>query len=95
MRPEVARIKGFPYYGDVNITLSLDDKLVKEVRKIAIEKDTTLTGLVRAYLELLAKEHASSGRRRREREALEHSFTEFQFRVGKRTWKREDLYARS
>jgi hypothetical protein len=79
----------------VNITLSLDDKLVKEVRKIAVEQDTTLTGLVRAYLEQLAQEHASSGRRRRERETLEHSFSQFQFKVGKRTWKREDLYARS
>lgn len=91
----VARIKGFPYYVYMNITLSLDDKLVKEVRKIAVEQDTTLTGLVRAYLEQLAQEHASSGRRRREREILEHSFSRFQFRVGKRTWKREDLYARS
>ena len=35
----------------MNITLSLDDKLVKGVRKIAVERDTTLTGLVRAYLE--------------------------------------------
>ena len=35
------------------------------------------------------------GRKRREREALEHSFERFQFKVGKRTWKRSDLYARS
>jgi hypothetical protein len=79
----------------MNITLSLDDKLVKDVRKIAVERDTTLTGLVRLYLEELAAEHAASGRKRREREALERSFRQFQFRVGKRTWKREDLYARS
>jgi hypothetical protein len=93
--PQYARIEGFPYYVCVNITLSLDDKLVKEVRKIAVEQDTTLTGLVRAYLEQLAQEHASSGRRRRERETLEHSLSQFQFKTGKRTWKREDLYARS
>lgn len=79
----------------MNITLSLDDKLVKEVRKIAVERDTTLTGLVRAHLEELAKEHAQSGRKRREREALERTFDRFQFRVGQKTWKREDLYARS
>ena|SRR5215472_3459507 len=91
----LARIKGFPYYVIMNVTLSLDDKLVKEVRKIAVEQDTTLSGLVRAYLEQLAQDHASSGRRRRERETLEHSFSQFQFKVGKRTWKREDLYARS
>ena len=79
----------------MNITLSLDEKLVKNVRKIAVEKDTTLTGLIRAHLEDLAAEHAASGRRRREREALERSFSQFQFRVGKKTWKREDLYVRS
>lgn len=86
--------KGFPYYVNMNITLSLDDKLVRNVRKIAVERDTTLTGMVRAYLEEVAAEHATSGRNRREREALERSFSQFQFRVGKRTWKREDLYAR-
>jgi hypothetical protein len=91
----LARIKGFPYYVRMNVTLSLDDKLVKEVRRIAVEQDTTLTGLVRAYLEQLAQEHAASGRGRRDRESLERSFSQFQFRVGKRTWKREDLHARS
>ena len=78
----------------MNITLSLDEKLVKNVRKIAVERDTTLTGLVRDYLERLAAEQAASGRKRREREALERSFSQFQFRLGKRTWKREDLYVR-
>jgi len=39
----------------MNITLSLDDDLVKEVRKIAVERDTTLTGLVRSYLQEIAK----------------------------------------
>ena len=86
---------GFPYYGDMNLTLSLEDELIKRVRKIAVERDTTLTGLVRDYLEKLAAEDTASGRRRREREALERSFEGFQFKVGKRTWKRADLYARS
>lgn len=34
----------------MNITLSLDDDLVREVRKIAAEQDTTLAGPVRNYL---------------------------------------------
>jgi len=67
----------------MNITLSLDERLVKEVRKIAVERDTTLTGLVRAHLEELAAEHGKSGRKRREIEALEQSFREFQIQVGK------------
>jgi hypothetical protein len=91
----IAHIKGIPYYGSMNITLSLEDKLVKEVRKIAVERDTTLTGLVRDFLENLAAEHDSSGRKRREREALEQSFARLRFHVGKRNWKREDLHIRS
>jgi len=79
----------------MNITLSLDEKLVKEVRKIAVERDTTLTGLVRDYLVKLASEDAASGRKRREREALERSFAQFRIKVGKRNWKREDLHERA
>ena len=79
----------------MNITLTLDDKMVKEVRKIAADRDTTLTGLVRAYLEQVAEENARSGRKKRELEALEKSFERFQVKLGKITWKREDLYERS
>ncbi len=81
----------------MNVTLSLDDKLVKEVKKLAVDRDTTLTGLVREYLEKLAAENATSGRKRRELEALERSFKQFHRKLdyGKRTWKREDLYVRS
>jgi hypothetical protein len=78
----------------MNITLSLDTALVKKLRKIAVERDTTLTGMVRDYLERVAAEETAGGRRRREREALERSFQQFQFKLGKRTWKRQDLYDR-
>jgi predicted RNase H-like nuclease (RuvC/YqgF family) len=78
----------------MNITLSIDEDVVKEVRKIAIERDTTLTALVRSYLQELAAEHARSGRKRRELEALEESFRTLQFNMGEKTWKREDLYER-
>jgi Family of unknown function (DUF6364) len=79
----------------VNVTLSIDDELVKKVRKIAVERDTTLTGMVRSYLETVVADTAAVGRQRREREALERSFDRFPFKVGKRTWKRADLYDRS
>jgi hypothetical protein len=79
----------------MNVTLSLEAELVKKVRKIAVERDTTLTGMVRSYLETVAAETAAAGRQRREREALERSFERLQFKIGKRTWKRADLYVRS
>jgi hypothetical protein len=75
----------------MNITLMLDDELVKEVRKIAADRDTTLTGLVRAFLERLAEENAKTGRKRRELEALERSFRLVKVSMGKRNWRREDL----
>ena len=95
MQRSVARFEQFPYYGFMNLTLSLDDKLVKQVRKIAVERDTTLTGMVRDHLTRIAAESAASGRKRREISALERTFRQVQFRVGRRTWTRADLHARS
>jgi Family of unknown function (DUF6364) len=78
----------------MNITLSLDEKLVKEIRKIAVDRDTTLTGLVRAYLEKLVTESVATGRKRRELEALERTFQEIHIKMGERTWTRADLHER-
>ena len=79
----------------MNITLTLDEKLVKTVRKIAVERDTTLTGLVRAYLEQLAAESGAEATKRRHIEALQRSFEKYQFNFGSpRTWTRADLYER-
>ncbi|MGA2589390.1 MAG: hypothetical protein ABSH32_05720 [Bryobacteraceae bacterium] len=79
----------------MKITILLEDELVKKVRNVAVARHTTVTGLIRAYMERLAAVDAASGRKRREREALERSFERFQFKVGNRRWKRADLYARS
>jgi len=79
----------------MNVTLSLNDDLVKKVRKIAVDRDTMLTGLIRQYLEQVAAQDSALGRKRREREALENTFQKFQFKIGKRSWTREDLNARS
>ncbi|MGB8012970.1 MAG: DUF6364 family protein [Terriglobales bacterium] len=78
----------------MNITLSIDEELVKQVRKIAVERDTTLTGLVRSYLQEIAAEDAKSGRKRREIEELRRSFETLKVNIGTRTWKREDLHER-
>ena len=90
----LAHNKGNPYYGYMNITLSRDEKLVKEVRKIAVERDTTLTGLVREYLQKLAAENAKGDSQKRQLEALERTFKTIKLNIGNRTWKREDLYDR-
>ena len=78
----------------MNITLPPDEKLVKEARKIPVDRDTTLTGLVHEYLEKLAAESAVTGRKRRGLEALERSFREFHVQMGKKTRTRAALYER-
>ena len=35
----------------MNITLSVSDEVVRQVRKIAVDRNTTLTAMVREYLE--------------------------------------------
>jgi predicted transcriptional regulator len=75
----------------MKVTISLDDELVKKAREIALNRDTTLTGLIREHLQSLAAADPVSGRKRREQQALERSFEQFRFKVGKRTWKRRDL----
>jgi hypothetical protein len=35
----------------MNITNSVDEKIIRKVRKIAAERETTVTALVRGYLE--------------------------------------------
>ena len=73
----------------MNITLTLDDNLVKRVRKIASDRETTLTGMVRDYLEQLAGEHA---RQKHNLKQLERSFERYQTDIGRPGWRREDLY---
>jgi len=79
----------------MKVALSLDDDLVKRARKIAAARETTLTAMIRRYLEEAVAEGSTQGRKRLEREALEQSFQQFQFTIGKRNWTREDLHARS
>lgn len=45
------------YYVDMNITLSVDDRLVEEARKLAQARGTSLNQLVRDYLEGLVRPH--------------------------------------
>lgn len=43
----------------MNITLSIDEKIAKEARKVANEMGTSLNQLIRDHLELLTKKNQS------------------------------------
>jgi hypothetical protein len=74
-----------------NITLSIDEAVLDEVRVYAAKRNTTVNGLVRDYLNRLAEQEDRTVRaRRRLRELMDRSTLE----VGPITWKRDDLYER-
>lgn len=75
-----------------NITLRVEDDVIKKVRKLAIEKNTTLASLVRGYLQSLAKKEMSAGELIKD--DLEETFDLLSGPLGPRDWKREDLYKR-
>ena len=75
-----------------NITLSVDDEIIKKVRKIAIEKNTTLTAMVRDYLSSVAIRDVQE--KNEAIKKLRKSFKTISRDMGRRKWTREALYER-
>lgn len=78
-----------PCYTDsvANLTLSIEDGLLKEARKLALEQDTSVNQLVREYLETMVASHS------RKEEAKRFLLSaRFDYRGGH--FDREDLYER-
>ncbi|HXJ39141.1 MAG TPA: DUF6364 family protein [Bryobacteraceae bacterium] len=77
----------------MNVTLTLEDDLVTKATKIAAERDTTLNGMVRDYLQTLTADEEAE-KRKKDLERLHQSFRDVQVNIDKITWKRQDLYER-
>ena len=75
-----------------NITLQVDEDVLKKVRRVALEKNTTLTAMVREYLTMLA--HRDEPRKDAARRQLQNTFQRLSRDMGRRTWTREDAHAR-
>ncbi|MGB5159247.1 DUF6364 family protein [Desulfobacterium sp. N47] len=75
-----------------NITLSVEEEVIRKVRKIAIDKNTTLTQMVREFLESVAERDAAQ--KKRALKDIEASFRELSRDMGQKDWVREDLYER-
>jgi len=75
-----------------SITLRLDDEVIRKVRKLAVDRRTTLTELVRRYLNRLAEEDTLQ----RELQAgeVETGFERYSRAIGQRTWTRDELHER-
>ena len=75
-----------------NMTMTIEDDLLKKARKYAVETDTTVTGLVRGFLQGVADRHDQANETAIAE--LKRIFDEGGAVVGKRTWTREDLHER-
>lgn len=74
-----------------NITLAIDEKLLKEVRKYAAEHDTSVNAIVREKLaEVVAPKKRMADALRRMKKIAKEGGME----VGPITWKRDDIYDR-
>ena len=74
-----------------NVTIALDESLIREVRRIAAERSTTLNAMIRAFLEELAgRESEAVKARRRIVELCRETHAE----VGPRTGTRDELHER-
>ena len=74
-----------------NLTMALDDSLMLSARRVAFERDTSLSELVRGYLTELVEDW---NRGKTRSKALIRTFERNSVKIGKRNWSREDLYAR-
>jgi hypothetical protein len=75
-----------------NITLNVDDEIIKKVRKIAVDKNTTLTAMVRDFLTSMA--NRDEYEKREAVRGLGRTFERLSRDMGSRKWTREDLHAR-
>ena len=76
----------------MNVTLSVDAAVVRRVRKAAIDRNTTLAAMVRSFLDSVAEREDS--RRAQAVKRMERTFERLSRDMGRRSWRREDLYER-
>ncbi len=78
-------------YVDKNLTLTLDESLLRAARKVALDRSTSVNQLVREFLASLVRE---TDRQQAALSRLDQIFLTTRIQVGRRTWKREDLHER-
>ena len=74
-----------------NVTLSMDESLLREARRIAADRSTTLNAMIREFLEELAQRESKAARAR---ERIVDLCRNARAEVGPRAWTRDDLHER-
>ena len=75
-----------------NITMSIDDQLLKKARKIAFEHNTSVNSMVREFL----KEKVAAEEMQRDLAVseLKQIYRKSKAGIGKKVWSRNDLHER-
>jgi hypothetical protein len=74
-----------------NLTLSLDEPLLRQARQVAAARGTSLNAMIREYLrEVTERESATEHARRR----IVDMCRSMKAEVGARSWTRDDLHER-
>jgi len=74
-----------------NVTIALDESLLREARRIAADRSTTLNAMIRGFLEELARRESRAVKARRR---IVELCRKTQAEVGDRTWSRDELHER-
>ena len=74
-----------------NVTIAIDEATLRDARRIAAERSTSLNALIRDFLERLTRREAHA---RRARRRIEELCRESTAEVGERGWTRDELHER-
>ena len=75
-----------------NLTMTIEEDILRKARRLAAGKNTSVNAMVRGYLKrMAAKEDQSISESMSE---LKKCFNTPGLVIGERTWRREDLYDR-
>ncbi len=72
--------------------MTIDQNLLKKARRMAVEKNTSLTALIRSFLEKMAERQDL--KREETIVKLKNYFNDKKVKIGGKKWRREDLYER-
>jgi Family of unknown function (DUF6364) len=72
-----------------NLTLTIDEELLRSARKAALDRNTSVNQLVREYLESLTRQEE---RQEKALAEMREMFRTSEFKSHPVKWKREDLY---
>lgn len=76
----------------MNVTMSIDENLLKKAKRVAFEKNASLNSMFRQYLEdLVSKENSDKKISLNELKLL---FKKHRTHIDMRKWKRDELYER-